>query len=56
MAWQEVLENSNVWVYEYDANGYKANAFAFGLDGNYLAIISPPIGLSDAECPPTVCP
>lgn len=49
MVWQEVLENSNVWVYEYDANGYKANAFAFALDGNHLAIISPPIGLSEAD-------
>ena len=26
MVWQEVLEGSNVWVYEYLANGYKANA------------------------------
>lgn len=49
MIWQEVLENSNVWVYEYVANGYKANAFAFVLGGNHLAIISPPIGLSDAD-------
>lgn len=49
MVWQEVLENSNAWVYEYDANGYKANAFAFVLDGNHLAIISPPLGLSDAD-------
>uniref|UniRef100_A0A832M391 MBL fold metallo-hydrolase n=1 Tax=Oscillatoriales cyanobacterium SpSt-402 TaxID=2282168 RepID=A0A832M391_9CYAN len=49
MVWQEVFENSNVWVYEYDANGYKANAFAFALNGNHLAIISPPIGLSEAD-------
>ncbi|MBF2028292.1 MAG: hypothetical protein IGS48_16250 [Oscillatoriales cyanobacterium C42_A2020_001] len=49
MVWQGVLENSNVWVYEYVANGYKANAFAFALDGNHLAIISPPIGLSEAD-------
>lgn len=49
MGWQEVLENSNVWVYEYDANGYKANAFAFMLNGNHLAVISPPIGLSEAD-------
>jgi len=49
MVWQEVLENSNVWVYEYVANGYKANAFAFAFNGNHLAIISPPIGLSDAD-------
>ncbi|MBF2027686.1 MAG: hypothetical protein IGS48_13115 [Oscillatoriales cyanobacterium C42_A2020_001] len=47
--WQEVLENSNVWVYEYVANGYQANAFAFVLDGNHLAVISPPIGLSEAD-------
>ncbi|HEY9620880.1 MAG TPA: hypothetical protein V6C78_10945 [Crinalium sp.] len=47
--WQEVLENSNVWVYEYVANGYKANAFAFVLDGNHLAVISPPIELSEAD-------
>ncbi|KAM3098848.1 hypothetical protein ACKFKF_16400 [Phormidesmis sp. 146-12] len=49
MTWQKVLENSNVWVYEYVANGYKANAFAFVLDGNHLAVISPPIGLSEAD-------
>ncbi len=49
MVWQEVLESSNVWVYEYVANGYKVNAFAFVLNGNHLAIISPPIGLSDAD-------
>jgi hypothetical protein len=47
--WQEVLEHSNVWVYEYVANGYKANAFAFVLNDNHLAVISPPIGLSDAD-------
>ncbi|HEY9621523.1 MAG TPA: hypothetical protein V6C78_14270 [Crinalium sp.] len=49
MVWQEVLKNSNVWVYEYVANGYKANAFAFVLDSNHLAVISPPIGLSEAD-------
>lgn len=49
MVWKEVIENSNVWVYEYVANGYKANAFAFVLDSNHLAIISPPIGLSEAD-------
>lgn len=35
--------------HEYVANGYKANAFAFAFNGNHLAIISPPIGLSDAD-------
>lgn len=49
MVWQEVIEDSNVWVYEYVVNGYKANAFAFVLDGNNLAIISPPVGLSEAD-------
>ncbi len=28
MVWQEVIEGSNLWVYEYRANGYKANAMA----------------------------
>jgi len=49
MVWQEVLENSSVWVCEYVASGYKANAFAFVLDGHQLAIVSPPIGLSEAD-------
>ncbi|MGG6293627.1 hypothetical protein ACQ4M4_04310 [Leptolyngbya sp. AN02str] len=49
MVWQEVLEKSNVWVYEYVANGYKANAFAFAFNGDHLAVISPPTGLSDAD-------
>lgn len=49
MVWQEVLEGSNVWVYEYGANGYKANAIAIPLDDNALAIVSPPIGLSKED-------
>lgn len=49
MVWQEVIENSNVWVYEYVANGYKANAIALPLDDSALAIVSPPIGLSDSD-------
>jgi hypothetical protein len=57
MAWQEVIKDSNVWVYEYVANGYRANAIAILLDGHSdrlrhrdeLAIVSPPIGLSDAD-------
>jgi hypothetical protein len=49
MVWQEVIEDSQVWVYEYIANGYKANAIAFLLDENNLAIVSPPIGLSEAD-------
>jgi len=49
MVWQEVVKDSNVWVYEYVANGYKANAFAFALNENDLAVISPPSGLSDAD-------
>jgi len=49
MVWQEVIEGSNVWVYEYLANGYKANAVALPLDESHLAIVSPPIGLSEAN-------
>lgn len=49
MVWQELIEDSNVWIYEYVANGYKANAFAFLLDENNLAVISPPIGISQAD-------
>jgi len=49
MVWQEVIKDSNVWVYEYVANGYKANTFAIVLDGNNLAMISPPTGLSEAD-------
>ncbi|KAM3091363.1 hypothetical protein ACKFKF_33255 [Phormidesmis sp. 146-12] len=49
MVWQEVTSGSNVWVYEYVANGYKANAVALPLDDGELAIVSPPIGLSEAD-------
>jgi acyl CoA:acetate/3-ketoacid CoA transferase alpha subunit len=49
MAWQEVIEGSSVWVYEYVANGYKANAIAILLDKNALVIVSPPIGMSEAD-------
>lgn len=49
MVWQEVIENSNIWVYEYIANGYKANTIALPLDDSALAIVSPPIGLSDSD-------
>lgn len=49
MVWQEVLQGSNVWIYEYVANGYRANAVALPLDENRLAILSPPIGLSEAD-------
>lgn len=49
MVWQEVLKDSNVWIYEYVANGYKANALAFVLNGSNLAVVSPPIGLSEAD-------
>lgn len=49
MVWQEVIKDSNVWVYEYVANGYKANTFAIMLDGNNLAMISPPTGLSETD-------
>jgi hypothetical protein len=57
MVWQEVLKDSHVWVYEYVANGYRANAFAMLLDNrsdklsqrDELAIVSPPIGLLDAD-------
>jgi hypothetical protein len=49
MVWQEVIENSNVWVYEYVANGYKANAIALPLNENDWAIVSPPISLSEAD-------
>ena len=49
MVWQEVIEGSSVWVYEYVANGYPANAFAFLLDERDLAILSPPIGTSEAD-------
>jgi hypothetical protein len=49
MVWQEVIQGSNVWVYEYVANGYKANAIALSLNENELAIVSPPIGLAEAD-------
>ena len=57
MVWQEVIKDSHVWVYEYVANGYRANALAMLLDchsdrlsqRDELAIVSPPIGLSDAD-------
>jgi len=49
MTWQEVIEGANVWVHEYEVNSYKANASAFLLDKNSLAIISPPTGMSEAD-------
>lgn len=49
MVWQEVIEGSNVWVYEYVPNGYKANAVALLLDETKLAIVSPPTGLSETD-------
>lgn len=57
MDWQEVIKDSNVWVYKYIADGYRANALAMSIDGHSdrlhqqdeLAIVSPPIGLSDAD-------
>ncbi|MBW4557459.1 MAG: hypothetical protein KME59_16255 [Trichormus sp. ATA11-4-KO1] len=49
MAWQEVIEDGNVWIYEYVANGYKANVIATLLDENDLVIVSPPIGLSETN-------
>lgn len=49
MTWQEVIEGANVWVHEYEANSYKANAFAVLLDENSLAIISPPSGMSETD-------
>ncbi|MBD2338278.1 hypothetical protein H6G64_14980 [Calothrix sp. FACHB-156] len=49
MVWQEVIAGSNVWVYEYVANGYKANAIAIPLNENNFAIVSPPLKLSAAD-------
>jgi hypothetical protein len=49
MAWQEVIPGSKVWVYEYLANGYKANSMAVLLNEHDLAIISPPVGSSEAD-------
>lgn len=49
MVWQEVIKGSNVWVYEYVANGYKTNAVAILLNGNDLTIVSPPTGLTAAD-------
>lgn len=49
MAWQEVVEGSSVWLYEYVANGYRANAITILLNQNDLAIVSPPLGLSEAN-------
>lgn len=49
MVWQQLIEGNNIWYYEYTANGYKANAIAFPLDDHALAIVSPPVGLLDAD-------
>jgi hypothetical protein len=49
MVWQEVIKDSHVWAYEYIANGFRANALAILLDRDELEIVSPPIGLSDAD-------
>ncbi len=46
MAWTEVGENSGAWVCEYYAHtfGVPANAMEFRLNGEELAVISPPVG------------
>lgn len=49
MVWQEVITGSKVWVYEYVANGYKANAIAIPLNENNLAIVSPPTNVLEAD-------
>ncbi len=49
MVWQEVIEGSNVWVYEYRANGYKANAMAILQGNNALVIVSPPLVLTQSS-------
>ena len=49
MTWQEVIKNAGVWLHEYEANSYKANAFAVLLNEHDLAIISPPTGMSEAD-------
>jgi hypothetical protein len=49
MVWQEVIENRNVWLYEYVANGYQVNASALPLNENDWAIVSPPVGMSGAD-------
>ncbi len=50
MAWTEVGENSGAWVCEYYAHtfGVPANAMAFRLGGDELAVISPPANTSEA--------
>ncbi|MEA5505245.1 hypothetical protein VB735_19450 [Halotia wernerae UHCC 0503] len=50
MAWQAVIEGSDVWVYEYSVNRYsQINAFAVLLDEKTLAVVSPPTGMSDKD-------
>lgn len=53
MAWQEVMPNSDVWVYEYRVNGYRSNAIALPLNerdwARDWAIVSPPVGISEAD-------
>jgi hypothetical protein len=46
---REVFPGSHVWLYEYEVNGYLANAIALHLDQGALAIVSPPTGLSEAD-------
>jgi hypothetical protein len=49
MVWQEVFPGSNVWLYEYEVNGYLANSVILPLDRSAFAIVSPPTGLSEAD-------
>lgn len=50
MVWQEVLEGSDTWVYEYSVPNYsQVNAFAVLLEDKTIAIISPPTGMSEAD-------
>ena len=49
MTWQRILPGCNAWLYEYAFWWYKVNALAVMVDDGCLAIVSPPIGLSEAD-------
>ncbi len=50
MVWQELVQGTDVWRYEYSVPGYnQVNAFAVLLDEKTLAVVSPPMRMSEED-------
>ncbi|KYC44012.1 hypothetical protein WA1_02385 [Scytonema hofmannii PCC 7110] len=50
MVWQELVQGTDVWRSEYSVPGYnQVNAFAVLLDEKTLAVVSPPMRMSEED-------